>query len=58
MTLHPLAGKPAPANVLIDVAQPEREYYERQPDMDDPGQLVSFGASGHRGLSLQGTFIE
>jgi phosphoglucomutase len=58
MTLHALAGKPAPADHLIDVVRLEREYYERQPDTADPRQLVSFGTSGHRGSSAQGTFTE
>jgi phosphoglucomutase len=58
MALNPLAGKPAPANLLIDVAQLERDYYERRPNVDDPAQLVSFGTSGHRGTPLDGTFTE
>jgi phosphoglucomutase len=58
MTLHALAGKPAPADRLVDVARLEREYYERRPDLSDPGQLVSFGTSGHRGSSLRGTLTE
>jgi phosphoglucomutase len=44
--------------MLIDVARLEREYFERRPDLDDPSQLVSFGTSGHRGTSLNGTFTE
>ncbi|MBO0800006.1 MAG: phosphoglucomutase (alpha-D-glucose-1,6-bisphosphate-dependent) [Blastocatellia bacterium] len=58
MGIHPLAGKPAPANLLIDVGRLERAYYERQPDVGEPGQLVSFGTSGHRGTSLEGSFNE
>jgi phosphoglucomutase len=58
MALHPLAGNPAPANLLIDVARLERDYYERRPDVSDPTQLVSFGTSGHRGTPLDGTFTE
>jgi phosphoglucomutase len=58
MTISPLAGKPAPSDMLIDVAHLEREYHERQPDLSDPQQLVSFGTSGHRGTSLNGTFTE
>ena len=49
MSISPLAGKPAPAELLIDPARLEREYYERRPDVDDADQLVSFGTSGHRG---------
>ncbi len=58
MALSPLAGKPAPAALLIDVAKLLREYGTRQPDLADPQQLVSFGTSGHRGTSLDGTFTE
>jgi phosphoglucomutase len=58
MALSPLAGKPAPKELLIDVARLEREYYERKPDLGDPTQLVAFGTSGHRGSSLHGTFTE
>ncbi len=58
MTVHPLAGKPAPKESLIDVAKLDRDYYERKPDVDNPTQLVSFGTSGHRGTSSNGTFTE
>ena len=58
MPLHPLAGQPAPSGLLINVAQLEREYFERQPDLADPNQLVSFGTSGHRGTPANGTFTE
>jgi phosphoglucomutase len=56
--ISPLAGKPAPKELLVDVARLEKEYYERRPDLDDPNQLVSFGTSGHRGSPLRGTFNE
>jgi phosphoglucomutase len=58
MALSPLAGKPAPKEMLVDLAKLEREYYERHPDMGDPNQLVSFGTSGHRGSPLHGSFTE
>jgi phosphoglucomutase len=58
MALSPLAGKPAPKDMLIDVANLERQYHERQPDPDDPNQRVIFGTSGHRGTSLNGTLTE
>ncbi|HEX4276555.1 MAG TPA: phosphoglucomutase (alpha-D-glucose-1,6-bisphosphate-dependent) [Bryobacteraceae bacterium] len=54
----PLAGKPAPQGILIDVEKLQRDYYERKPDMSDPAQLVSFGTSGHRGTSSNGSFTE
>jgi len=56
--LSPLAGKPAPKEMLIDVAQLEHEYFTRRPDLSDPNQMVSFGTSGHRGSPLHGTFTE
>jgi phosphoglucomutase len=58
MAQHPLAGRPAPAELLIDVGQLERDYFDRQPDPANPNQLVSFGTSGHRGTPLNGTFNE
>jgi len=58
MKVHPLAGKPAPPELLIDVSQLERAYYENRPNPDDPTQLVSFGTSGHRGSPLEGSFNE
>ena len=56
--VSPLAGKPAPKELLVDVARLEREYFDRRPDLQDPNQLVSFGTSGHRGSPFQGTFTE
>jgi phosphoglucomutase len=58
MAISPLAGKPAPKELLVDLARLEREYYARRPNLDDPNQLVSFSTSGHRGSSLNGTFTE
>ena len=58
MSISPLAGKPAPKEMLIDLAQLEREYFERRPDVDDPNQMVSFGTSGHRGSPFLGSFTE
>ena len=56
--ISPLAGKPAPRELLVDLNRLEREYYERRPDLNDPAQMVSFGTSGHRGSSLRGSFTE
>jgi len=58
VAISPLAGKPAPKEMLVDVARLEREYYERRPDLADPAQLVSFGTSGHRGSPLNGSFTQ
>jgi phosphoglucomutase len=57
-TISPLAGKPAPRQILVDLARLEREYFARKPDMGDPNQRVLFGTSGHRGSSLTGAFTE
>jgi phosphoglucomutase len=56
--LSTLAGKLTPDDLLVDLAQLEREYFEREPDTADPKQRVAFGTSGHRGTSLDGTFTE
>jgi phosphoglucomutase len=58
MAIHPLAGKPAPSEILIDVRALDKAYYERKPDVDNAQQLVSFGTSGHRGSPLDGTLNE
>jgi phosphoglucomutase len=58
VTISPLAGKPAPKTMLVDLARLETAYYERKPDTDDPNQLVAFGTSGHRGSPFLGSFTE
>jgi len=58
MPLHPLAGKKAPRTMLIDIPRLISAYYVKQPDTEDPAQLVAFGTSGHRGSSREGTFNE
>jgi phosphoglucomutase len=58
MAISPLAGKPAPIGMLVDLAKLEGDYYARKPDMGDPTQAVSFGTSGHRGSSFRGSFNE
>src|SRR5271165_2827709 len=58
MTISPLAGKPAPKEILVDLVRLENEYYERRPDTDDSSQLVGFGTSGHRGSPFRGSFNE
>jgi phosphoglucomutase len=58
MTIHPLAGKPASEDLLVDVDRLRNEYHDRKPDVTDSAQRVSFGTSGHRGSSLGGAFNE
>jgi phosphoglucomutase len=55
---HDLAGKPAPADILVDVDRLIDAYFTKQPNIEDTEQLVSFGTSGHRGSSLLGSFNE
>ena len=55
---HPLAGKPAPPELLIDVDRLTAAYYDKQPDPENPEQLVAFGTSGHRGSPEDGSFNE
>ncbi len=56
MTVHPLAGQPAPPETLIDVDRLRAAYYDLHPEPDNPAQAVAFGTSGHRGTSLNQTF--
>jgi phosphoglucomutase len=58
MALSPLAGRPAPAELLIDVERLQNAYYTCRPDPKDPRQRVQFGTSGHRGTPEEGTFTE
>jgi len=58
MDISPLAGKPAPKEMLVDLSRLEKEYFERRPDPDHPTQRVSFGTSGHRGSPFDGSFTE
>jgi phosphoglucomutase len=58
MPASPLAGKPAPPDVLIDVERLVAAYHDRRPDPQNPRELVSFGTSGHRGAPEDGAFNE
>src|SRR5690554_489420 len=58
MSLHPLAGRRAPRDLLVDVPQLVSAYYVLAPDPAERGHAVSFGTSGHRGTSLERTFNE
>lgn len=58
MALHPLAGKPAPKEILENIPRLISAYYTHKPDPDDPAHRVSFGTSGHRGTSLKYAFNE
>jgi phosphoglucomutase len=58
MKVSPLAGKPAPSAMLVDVAKLVRAYHAEVPDPAIPEQRVAFGTSGHRGASVLKTFNE
>jgi hypothetical protein len=58
MTLHPLAGKPAPESILENIPRLVSNYYSLTPDATEPGHRVTFGTSGHRGSSNKHTFNE
>jgi phosphoglucomutase len=58
MSLHPLAGKKAPDNLLINIPSLISAYYTRHPHTEIVTQQVSFGTSGHRGTSLENSFNE
>jgi phosphoglucomutase len=55
---HPLAGKPAPKDALVDVADLLRRYASDVPDPTRAAERVAFGTSGHRGSSLRRSFNE
>jgi len=58
MDLHPLAGKPAPVSLLVNVPRLISAYYTLHPDMENPDQAVEFGTNGHRGSSFNSSFNE
>ena len=58
MSLHPLAGKPVPSSLVVNIPRLVSDYFAVHPDPSDRSQLVAFGTSGHRGVSHKGTFNE
>ncbi len=58
MAISPLAGKLPPADILVDISRLLAAYHDITPDPDNPKQAVSFGTSGHRGSSLDGSFTD
>ena len=47
--ISPLAGKPAPKEILVDLARLERDYYQRVPDMENAAQRVSLAPAATGG---------
>ena len=58
MSLSPLAGKPAPRDILVNVPRLITAYYKEVPDPAIPSQRVAFGTSGHRGSAFDAAFNE
>jgi phosphoglucomutase len=58
MPVHPLAGKRAPSEILVNIPRLISAYYTHQPDPQVATQRVAFGTSGHRGTSLENSFNE
>ena len=58
MTIHKLAGQPAPEEILINVNALVDDYYQLHPNANENSQKVSFGTSGHRGTSSNFSFNE
>jgi phosphoglucomutase len=58
MPLSPLAGQPAPRELLTNIPLLVSQYYTEHPDASNPAQQISFGTSGHRGTSGEGSFNE
>ena len=56
--INPIAGRQAPPSLLVDVPALQAAYFDLKPDVSDPAQRVSFGTSGHRGSSFNGSFNE
>jgi len=58
VSVDPLAGKPAPRNILVHVPRLVASYYSLTPDPAEPSHRVAFGTSGHRGSALRHSFNE
>jgi phosphoglucomutase len=57
-TISPLAGKPAPVSILVNVPRLVTAYYAETPDASVAAERVAFGTSGHRGSAFNRTFNE
>jgi len=58
VSTNPLAGRPAPTELLVDVPKLVTAYYTEVPDTAIPGQEILFGTSGHRGSAFKKSFNE
>lgn len=58
MSVHSLAGKPAPRELLVNLPRLMTAYFTGHPEVENPDQRVAFGTSGHRGGSTKNSFNE
>jgi len=58
MSVSQLAGKKAPKEILVNVADLVSSYYTLKPDLSNITNKVAFGTSGHRGNAFSGSFNE
>ncbi len=58
MSAVKMAGKPATTDILCNIPRLISDYYTIHPDVEKIEQSVSFGTSGHRGTSSNGSFNE
>lgn len=56
--VSPLAGKPVPVSMLVDIPKLITAYYTNVPNFANVRERVIFGTSGHRGSALDKTFNE
>ena len=56
--VSPLAGKPAPSSILVNVPRLITAYYAEHPDPSVAAERVKFGTSGHRGSAFERSFNE
>ena len=58
MSVHELAGKKVPRELLVNIPRLVSAYYTNKPNIDNPSNMISFGTSGHRGSSFKNSFNE
>lgn len=58
MSIHPLAGKSPPPELLANIPRLVTRYFSDKPEVEIPAEQVAFGTSGHRGSSLRNAFNE
>src|SRR6266571_6716334 len=56
--ISPLAGKPVPPSMLVNVPRLMTAYFVQEPDPSIPAQRIAFGTSGHRGSAFDAAFNE